>query len=40
MSAPVIPLDTQDRETKPRWRWRGLVFVLLALLVSATIWLV
>ncbi|CAB4876184.1 MAG: FtsQ-type POTRA domain-containing protein [Actinobacteria bacterium] len=39
MSAPVIPLDPQARETKPRRRYRGLVFVLLAVLVSAAIWL-
>ena len=40
MSAPVIPLDVQARETKPRRRWRGLVFVMLALLATAAIWLV
>jgi cell division protein FtsQ len=40
MSAPVIPLDVQAREIKPSRRWRGLVFVMLALLATATIWLV
>lgn len=40
MSAPVIPLDAQDRETKPRRRWRSLIFVLLALLATAAIWMV
>lgn len=40
MSAPVIPLAPEASASKPRRRWRGLIWILLALVATAGIWLV